>query len=179
MLDKLDKTIRCLFFGQRYNKAMKKSQLVMFLFLPVIVIGGLFYPALGYLMVLMMAFFLPFSFFKARYWCWNLCPRGAFLDIVMSKLSRNKPTPRIFLNNWFRLTILILLMSVLLVRLARSGGNLIIIGSIFVGICLVTTVIAIILAVFTRHRGWCAICPMGFLQEKIGKLKHKNNPSTL
>ena len=145
----------------------------MIWFLPIIVIGGLFYPLLGYLMVAMMAFFLALSFFKSRYWCWNLCPRGAFLDIVMSKLSRNKPFPIIFVNQWFRLAVFILLMGVLLARLIRSGGNLIIIGSIFVGICLVTTVIAIILAVFTRQRSWCAICPMGFLQEKIGRIKDK------
>lgn len=154
---------------------MKKSQVIMLLFLPIIVIGGLFYPVLGYLMVLMVAFFLPLSFFKARYWCWNLCPRGAFLDIVMSKLSQNKPFPKLFANNRFRLLILILLIGLLLLRLMHSGGSLIAIGSIFVGICLVTTVIAIILAVFTRHRGWCVICPMGFLQEKIGKLRHKNS----
>jgi polyferredoxin len=42
-----------------------------------------------------------------------------------------------------------------------------------VGACLLTTVIAIILGVLTRHRGWCAICPMGFLQEKIHGLSKK------
>ena len=152
---------------------MKKTQLIMVWFLPLIVIGGLFYPLLGYLMVAMMAFFLILSFFKARFWCWNLCPRGAFLDMVMSKLSRNKPIPKIFVNPWFRLAVFILLITLLSVRLMRSGGNLLVMGSIFVGICLLTTVIAIILAVFTKHRSWCAICPMGFLQEKIGKIKHK------
>jgi len=152
---------------------MKKTQLIMLWFLPIIVIGGIFYPVLGYLMVAMMVFFLVLSFFKPRYWCWNLCPRGSFLDIVMSKLSRNKPFPKFFVHKWFRLGIFILLMGVLSLRLISSGGNLIVIGSIFVGICLLTTVIAIMLAVFTRHRSWCAICPMGFLQEKIGKINHK------
>jgi len=150
---------------------MKKSQLIMIWFLPVIVIGGLFYPLLGYLMVAMMAYFLVLSIFKPRYWCWNLCPRGAFLDIVMSKLSRNKPFPKIFVQQWFRLAVFILLMGVLAMRLIRSGGNLVVIGSIFVGICVLTTIIAIILAVFTRQRSWCAMCPMGFLQEKIGGRK--------
>lgn len=140
--------------------------------LPIIIIGGLFYPLLGYLVVGMMAFFLVLSFFKARYWCWNLCPRGAFLDIVMSKVSANKPVPRVFARNWFRWAVLVLLMGFLAARIIRSGGNLIIIGSVFVGMCLITTIIAVILAVFTKHRGWCAICPMGFLQEKIGKIKH-------
>jgi polyferredoxin len=50
---------------------------------------------------------------------------------------------------------------------------LLIIGAIFVGICLITTIISIILAVFTKYRSWCAVCPMGFLQEKIGRIKGK------
>jgi len=153
--------------------AIKKTQWIMIWFLPIVVIGGLFFPALGYLMVVMMAFFLTLSFFKPRYWCWNLCPRGSFLDIVMSKFSLNKPFPGFFAKNWFRLAVFILLMSLLALRIIRSGGNWIIIGAIFVSICLITTVISIILAVFTRHRGWCVICPMGFLQEKIGKIKGK------
>jgi len=152
---------------------MKKTQLIMIWFLPVIVIGGLFYPVLGYLMVAMMVFFLTLSFFKARYWCWNLCPRGAFLDIVMSKFSLNKPLPGLFAKNWFRLAVFISLMGFLLLRIMRSGGNWVLVGSVFVGVCLITTVISIGLAVFTKHRGWCAVCPMGFLQEKIGKLRKK------
>jgi hypothetical protein len=43
----------------------KKNQLIMIWLLPLIVIGGLFYPTLCYLLVAMMAFFLPFSFLEA------------------------------------------------------------------------------------------------------------------
>jgi len=138
--------------------------------LPVIVIGGLFYPLLGYLVVAMMALFLTLSFFKGRYWCWNLCPRGAFLDIVVSKLSIKRPLPRSFGKEWFRWLVFFLFISFLIFRIVRSGGNLIVIGSVFVAMCLLTTVISIILGVITKHRGWCAICPMGTLQERIGKI---------
>ncbi len=139
-------------------------------FLPLIVIGGLFYPILGYLVVAMMAFFLSLSFFKGRFWCWNLCPRGAFLDLGMAKISPNKPTPKVFSRLWFRWLILGLLMSFLAYRIAVSGGSLMAIGAIFVSVCLMTTIIAIILALIFKSRGWCAICPMGTLQEQIGRL---------
>jgi len=148
---------------------MKKTQLAMIWFLPLIVIGGLFNPWLGYLVVGMMAFFLILAFFRGRYWCWNLCPRGAFLDIVVSKFSFNRPLPKIFVKQWFRWSVLALLMIFLIFRIVRTGGNLIMIGSVFVGMCLLTTIISLILGVLTKHRGWCAICPMGFLQEKIGR----------
>ena len=141
----------------------------MMFFLPVVVIGGLFNPYIGYLVVAMMAFFLVLSFFKARYWCWNLCPRGAFLDIMLSKFSRNKSVPKVITRQWFRLTVLILLMGFVAFRIVRTGGNPVLIGAVFVTMCLVTTVISIILGLTTKHRAWCMMCPMGFLQEKIGK----------
>ena len=140
--------------------------------LPLIVVGGIFMPLLGYLVVAMMAVFLIMSFFIGRYWCWNLCPRGAFLDIVLSKVSAQKPVPKIFAKQWFRWSVFVLLMSFVIFRIVRTGGNLILVGSVFVGACLLTTAIAIILGIRTKHRGWCTICPMGFLQEKIYTISH-------
>jgi ferredoxin-type protein NapH len=157
---------------------MKKTQVIMIWFLPLIVIGGLFYPLLGYLVVAMMAIFLTLAFFKGRYWCWNFCPRGAFLDIVLSKVSLNKPLPKSFVKEWFRWLIFALFMSFLIIRIVRTGGNLVAIGSVFVVMCVLTTIISIILGVLTKHRGWCMICPMGTLQDKIGKIfthKMKNH----
>ena len=142
----------------------------MIWFLPVIVIGGLFYPLLGYFVLAMMAFFLPLALFKGRYWCWNLCPRGAFLDIVMSKFSANKPLPKVFLKPWFRWLIFVLFISFLIIRLIRSNGNLIVIGAIFVLMCLVTTIFSIIIGISRKHRGWCMICPMGTAQDALGKV---------
>lgn len=143
----------------------------MIWFLPLIVIGGLFFPLLGYLVIGMMVFFLVLSFFKGRYWCWNLCPRGSFLDIVISNISLNKPYPKAFGNQPFRWLIFFLFMSFLVYRVLSSGGSLAGIGVVFVSMCLITTAISIIIGIIVKHRGWCAICPMGTLQEKIGKLR--------
>ena len=49
------------------------------------------------------------------------------------------------------------------------------IGLVFVIMCAVSTVIAIILGISTKHRAWCMMCPMGLLQEKIGKIKHRRH----
>lgn len=152
----------------------KISQLIMVWLLPLIVIGGIFYPILGYLVVAMMAFFLTLAFFKGRYWCWHLCPRGAFLDIVVSKMSPDKPFPKIFTNITFRWFIFFVFMGFVVYRLIGTGGSLILIGSVFVGTCILTTVISLIMGVLTKHRSWCAICPMGTLQERIGRLAKKD-----
>ena len=149
---------------------LKKAQLIMIWVLPLVIIGGLFNPILGYLVVAMIAFFLPLSFFKGRSWCWNLCPRGAFLDILLSKVSRNRQQPGIFIKGWFRWLIFLLFVSFLIFRIIKTGGNPIIIGSVFVSMCILTTLISIVLGIVFKHRSWCTICPMGTLQEKIGDM---------
>jgi polyferredoxin len=149
---------------------MKKSQKVMIWFLPLIVIGGLFIPLLGYLVVAMMIFLLILSVFKGRYWCWNLCPRGAFLDGVLSKVSLKRPVPNIFLKQWFRWLVVSLFTCFLIYQIIKTGANPVLIGAVFVSMCLLTTVIAIILGVASRHRSWCVICPMGTLQDKINRI---------
>ncbi|MGE5197750.1 MAG: hypothetical protein ACM3IL_04525 [Deltaproteobacteria bacterium] len=60
----------------------------------------------------------------------------------------------------------------MILRIVSTGGNLLMIGYVFVGTCILTTIISVILGVFTKHRGWCMACPMGFLQEKIGGIRH-------
>jgi polyferredoxin len=148
----------------------KKSQLIMLWLLPLIVIGGLFNNYLGYLVIAMMTFLLILAFFKKRYWCWNLCPRGAFLDLVVGPLSKNKKIPKFFFDNRFRIAVFAALISFLVIRILSTGGNLKAIGLIFVSMCLVTTILAFIMGLFFSKRAWCSLCPMGFLQEQIHNL---------
>ncbi|MFA4991402.1 MAG: 4Fe-4S binding protein [Candidatus Omnitrophota bacterium] len=152
---------------------MKKSQFIMVWFLPLVVIGGFFYPALGYFVIGSMVFMLALSVSRPRHWCWNLCPRGAFLDLWLSRVSLKKPVPGIFARQWFRWVIFVLAAGFLISRLARTGWDAAAIGLAFVMMCLVSTIIAIILGIATKPRAWCVMCPMGLLQEKAGKIKKK------
>jgi ferredoxin-type protein NapH len=146
---------------------------VMIWLLPVVVIGGFFYPHLGYLVVAMIAVMLVLSYFHKRYWCTHLCPRGSLLDLALARLSRGRRVPRLFTNWKFRWAVFFAFMAFLTWRIVRSGGTLLGVGSVFVTMCLITTVISVILGIQTRRRAWCAICPMGTLQEKIWALSHR------
>lgn len=163
----------CKGFKRKVTMKYKLSQMIMVWFLPLIVIGGLFWPWLGYLVGGMFLFFLTLSYFKARYWCGNLCPRGSFLDIVLSRISFNRPIPTLFKNQWFRWLVFVTLMGFLTVRIISVWPSGFAIGGVFVGMCVLTTIVAVILGIATRHRAWCMICPMGNLQEQIGKIKKK------
>lgn len=154
---------------------MRKTQLVMIWILPLILIGGLFYPLLGYMVLVMMIFFLTLSFFKGRFWCWNLCPRGAFLDLVLSKFSLDRLLPKVFTRSWFRWLVVVLFISFLIFRLIKANSDIYVIGSVFVGMCILTTILSIILGIITKHRGWCIICPMGTLQDATSRIGSKKN----
>jgi len=152
----------------------KPTQWLTVWLLFLIAIGGLFYPLLGLLMPLMMIFLISLSYFKARYWCGNLCPRGAFLDIFLSSFTRNKPWPRFFNRPWFRWGFFVFFMSVFTVRMSLAWGSWLAVGSLFVNLCVVTSIFAIIAGTLSRPRAWCAICPMGTLQENLGKIGYQH-----
>ena len=99
--------------------------------------------------------------------------RGSFLDIVLSKVSPQRPLPKIFKKQWFRWMIFVLFISFLAFRIIFTEGNFISVGAVFVTMCLMTTIIAIVLGLLMKQRAWCMICPMGTLQEKIGRISKR------
>jgi len=150
---------------------IKKTQLITIWLLPIILVGGLFVPVLGYIVAVMMVILLILSYFKGRYWCANLCPRGAFLDIVLSKLSLKKKMPRLFSAIWFKWMILIGFMAFFGFQIAAAPKTVAAIGFVFVRMCIVTTLISIFIGVPIHYRAWCTFCPMGTLQTIISKHK--------
>jgi len=139
--------------------------------LPVILVGGMFYSPLGLIVFLMMLFFLILSYFKGRYWCSHLCPRGAFLDLVLSRLSLKKKIPAYFRKPIVRLSILGVFMLFFITQLIYAERTVFAVGFVFVRMCLLTTLIAIFLGLSIHQRAWCTICPMGTLQDRIHSLK--------
>ena len=151
----------------------KNAQKIMVWFLPLIIFGGLFYPPMGYLVFLMMLFFLVLAYFKGRLWCSRFCPRGSFLDLVLSQASLKRQVPRLFLKKWFRWVIFAFFIAFFIFRLATVEKTFPKIGFVFVQMCLLSTLVAIALGIFIRERAWCVICPMGTLQGRIGAIRSK------
>ncbi|MFO8081109.1 MAG: 4Fe-4S binding protein [Armatimonadota bacterium] len=147
-----------------------------------VVIGGLFYPPLGLIAAAMMVTLLILSLFRGRYWCGNLCPRGAFLDILVRRMSPGRRFPAWARSLWLRASVLVLLMSGFAWSLANLpvgnadefvGGVYGMVGAVFVRLCLITTLGAIFLAIVSQHRAWCAVCPMGTMQNIIDRAATK------
>lgn len=156
------------------KKAKKSQKLTVWLF-PIITFGGLFYPPMGYVFASIILFGMFLSMFKLRFWCWNLCPRGAFFQIVLSKVSRNRPVPKFCRSAWFMILTFAVGLSGAYITyqfICRSDGLFMKIGAALASYCFSMSVITSVFVVLTKPRGWCAISPSGdiaLLMNKLGK----------
>lgn len=147
-----------------------RVQWVMVWVLPLVVIGGLLYSPLGLVAAGMMVVLMGLSLFRGRYWCGRACPRGAFLDIVMSRLTAERTFPPYLRSLWVRVPLLAVMMGALANSLASMELNAHNIGGVFVRLCLITTLGAIAMALVTQRRAWCGICPMGTTQNLLSRV---------
>jgi polyferredoxin len=146
-------------------------QHVMAFGLPLIVIGGVLMPRLGLLAGGLMLTSLVLALWKGRFWCGWVCPRGSFLDRWLALVTLNRPIPKPLLRPRFRWSVFTILMSLMAARLTFAGNNLDRVGSVFVMLCLATTMVAVSLGILYKARTWCTFCPMGTLQAQVHKLR--------
>lgn len=143
--------------------------------LPSVVLGGWFYPMLGYLLPICMMAAMGIALFKGRYWCDWMCPRGATWDLFLSKLSLKKEVPSFFRSIYFRMLWIMILMGVLALKLPHALASLDPInevGMVFTMLLTVTTLVGIFLGSPTHHRIWCGFCPIGTMSNWVGKGKY-------
>lgn len=119
-----------------------------------------------------MATGMTVSFFRGRYSCGNLCPRGTFYDTFISKLSRNREIPDIFRSKLFRWTVFALMMGFMVFRIAQNPSSVSHWGTVFWSMCVYTTLVGIVGGVATNSRFWCTFCPIGTFGQAVGG--HKN-----
>lgn len=141
--------------------------------IPLISIGGLWYPKLGYFMLVVMLIILITSPFMGRWFCGNLCPRGSYNDFWVSKISRKVKLPKWIKSLWIRIPVFIGLMGGMVYRLLQTQGIIDKIGMVFVMICLTTSLIATILGTLVSPRAWCSFCPMGTMQKAMSHMNKK------
>ena len=139
----------------------------------IVYIGGIFYPKLGYILLLVFATLLIIAPFRGRWFCGNLCPRGSFVDFWLAPLSRKLKIPPFLGSMWIRIPIFIALMGFMIYRLLGTQGVVDRIGMVFVTLCIITTSIAILFGVIIAPRTWCTFCPMGTLQRIMGGSKYQ------
>ncbi|HOV51778.1 MAG: quinol dehydrogenase membrane component [Methanosaeta sp. PtaB.Bin018] len=138
----------------------------------IVSIGGVFYPKLGYFLLLVFASLMIIAPFRGRWFCGNLCPRGSFADFWIAPISRKAKIPPTFRSMWIRTPIFVALMGFMVFRIIQTQGVVDKVGMVFVTMCILTTSVSILFGVAFAPRAWCSFCPMGTLQRAIGGSKH-------
>ncbi|MDD1731511.1 MAG: 4Fe-4S ferredoxin iron-sulfur binding domain protein [Methanosaeta sp. NSM2] len=64
----------------------------------IVSLGGIFYPKLGYFLLLVFASLMIVAPFRGRWFCGNLCPRGSFVDFWLAPLSRKDRIGMVFVT---------------------------------------------------------------------------------
>lgn len=131
-----------------YQTAKKKrfiKQVSTAAIFPTVIIGGWFYPVLGYFIPICMVAGISIVFFRGRKWCDWYCPRGSFFDTAGKSISPNKEIPAFFKNLPTRIIMLTILMIVMTVQIIRFWPDPYKTGMVFVVLLTVTTSIAVIL----------------------------------
>jgi len=148
---------------KKFKEDRKRLQKYTSIVLPVVVIGGWFYPPLGFFLLICMIGAVGLAFHKGRSWCDWMCPRGSFYDLFLQKISRNTTIPSFMKSKWFRTSVLFGLLSSLGIQVYNAWGNPDAVGLAFVRVLTITTTAGIVLGAVFHQRAWCHICPMGTL----------------
>lgn len=161
------------------NRSFSLVRKYGFLFTFLVAIGGLFFPKLGLLVLLIMLGLVVTSFFNAKFWCGNICPHGSYFDNIILPFSRNKEIPKIFRSKIFSTGFFLFFIFNLgrkFFKITKFFGTMTFLdklGTIFSTTYLMVMIVGGILGVLTTPRTWCQICPMGTMEKisyKFSKL---------
>ncbi|MFW6019413.1 MAG: 4Fe-4S binding protein, partial [Bacteroidales bacterium] len=121
---------------------------------------------LGYIALAFALLILISPVFYRKNSCKTLCPRRSFLDTVVGPYSFHRKIPRFLTKPLTRKLILGIFTGMLITRLFITNGQ---VGVVFVGMCTVSTLAAVLLGVLFKPRSWCTVCPVGESKKMIDK----------
>ena len=153
---------------------MKNRKILSFflvLLAALIMVLGWKFPYLGLFVLPTIVTNVIIGFFAGRWSCGNLCPRGAFYDVFLEKISKHKDTPKFLKNMYFRYAFFLFFAIFVVYRLSLNITSLNHVGRVFWMSCIITTMVGVIGSIFYNPRFWCAFCPIGTLNNVIGKNK--------
>ena len=139
---------------------------------PTVLIGGWFWPILGYFIPLCMVLGLGIGIFRGRQWCDWLCPRGAFFDAAAGPASPKRSIPRFVKGFPLRIVFIAFLMAMMLAQIANRWPDPYAIGMFFVTLLTATSIVGVVFALLVHPRLWCCLCPIGSMGNWFGRWRH-------
>jgi polyferredoxin len=153
------------------NTVINYIQRFSWILVAFILVFGWTSPVLMLLTFMCMIGPVIFSITYGRAWCGNFCPRGSLSSAVLCIISPKKKIPKLFKNTWFRIAILMSFIVIFVFGLSQPHPTLTCLGSLFIKMMALTTILQVILAVAIHQYAWCNLCPMVTLAYLVTKVK--------
>ena len=148
----------------------KAAEVVSVAFVSIIALGGIFIPELGLALAALMVAAIIMTLTKPRSFCASVCPRGRALGFLFRKNPRGRALPAFMLTPNFRKLLCGGMMFCVIGSLVRTGGDIGGMGAVFWTLCAISLSGGLLLGIFFKPRAWCAICPMGTLQDTVAQV---------
>ncbi len=132
-----------------------------------IALGGYFVPLLGLAVPALLLTALVMNLRRRRSFCAEACPNGRAYAAVLGGLSRRAPLPPALRSAGFRRGLCGFMLFCVINLLIRSGGGWEAAGRVFRGIYFLSLGVGTALGLYFKPRAWCAVCPVGTLQETL------------
>ncbi len=132
-----------------------------------ILIGSLFWPPLGFAVPVIVLAALISNAFSPRWFCAKACPRAHILGGFLPRLSRYRPTPKLIYSNGLRKGVCGFMLFCSIGQTSRLWGAPDSLALFFTLVCAISLALAIPLGILYKPRSWCALCPVGTLQETL------------
>lgn len=142
-------------------------------------VAGFFWPAAGLAVPVLILAALGFNAFGRRSFCAGVCPNGRALSASFTRLSRGKPLPRVLRSPMARNALCAFMLFCVINLLSRTGGEWALVGRVFWLMYTVSVGLGAAMALFWKPRAWCAVCPMGTLQDTLGSGARKKRGPVL
>lgn len=150
----------------------RSAEVLSLLFVVAVATGGFFLREVGLALAVLMvtAVTMTLTSRKPRAFCSGVCPRGKALGLGLAPISRRKSLPAFMTSRAFRRFLCGTSMFLVVMSLFNVAPGVSVAawaGMVFWLLCLVTLGAGILLGLVFKPRAWCAICPLGTLQDTI------------
>jgi polyferredoxin len=164
--------------AQRRNNYGLARTIVAVLFSGAVIVGGFFEPLVGLAVPALVIVAAVSSLVRKRWFCSTACPRAAILGTFGRSVSRYKSLPAFMKTDRVRTALCGFLLVCSVGQTARNWQAIGNAGRFFWLVCALSLVAALAMSYFFSPRSWCAICPVGALQDNVAKRHTQRREAT-
>jgi len=127
------------------------------------IVLGFFWAVVGWALFFFIIGTVLTAFWRGRWWCGHVCPRGNMYLHLLSKYSPHRSIPPFVRTFGFRLFVICVIFTSFGIGIYHTWGDWAAMGGVFWQTILVTTIIGVALSFIYAPLTWCSFCPMGTL----------------